>query len=259
MDKIRPEGIFLFLGATGVGKSFVASKIAEYLFGSKEKLRIIDLEQYKTPADFLKLLYGSKMEPGVLVQEVENHPFSVFLFENILEADSAVLSTLGKILNKGEIIDPVGEKYFLSRIIFILNLTKIGEEKKATHIGFIKGEKDSKEIIVPSKIMDVLDWVDEIVEFTPLTEEHLKLIAKEKLNEMIAEIKEKYKRIVTFSSKVLSTISREALKAGGFAHSVSEFIDRKIRIKLLDLITKEEKKEKFEIDVKLSKIDINKK
>ena len=100
VDKIRPEGIFLFLGATGVGKSFVASKIAEYLFGSKEKLRIIDLEQYKTPADFLKLLYGSKMEPGVLVQEVENHPFSVFLFENILEADSAVLSTLGKILNR---------------------------------------------------------------------------------------------------------------------------------------------------------------
>ena len=249
VDNTRPEGIFLFLGLTGVGKSFVAAKIAEYLFGSKEKLRIIDLEEYRTPGDFQKMIYGTKVDPGALVQEVENHPFSVVLFENIGEAHSAVLNALGKILNRGEIVDPYGEKHFLTRIIFILNLTRIGEVKKESRIGFIKGEKDSKEIFIPSKIMDLLDWVDEIVEFKPLTEVHLKRIAQEKLNGLIDEIKEKYNKIVEVGKDVTETIAREALIEGGFAHSVSKFIERKIKINLLDMITRDEKKDKFEINV----------
>lgn len=255
-DQTRPEGIFLFLGATGVGKSYVASKIAKYLFGSEEKLRIIDLIEYKKQEDVQKLLDGNKSEPGALIKEIENHPFSVIFFENILDAHSSVLNSIGKVVKKGEIIDPFGRKYFMSNNIFILSLTSIGEEKKETSIGFVKDNKILREIIIPPKIMNVLDWVDEIIQFSPLTEKHLKQIANEKLKILKVEIKEKYNTVINVNKSVFNTISYDSIREGKFAHSVSEFIDRKIKIKLLDMISKKNKDRKFEISVKSDKINI---
>jgi len=257
IENTRPEGIFLFLGPTGVGKSFIAKKIAEYLFGSEEKLRIINLGEFKRPEDIRKLIGNNKSNPGILIQEVENHPFSVILFENINQAHSLILSFLGKVLSKGNIIDAFGKKYPLSNIIFILNLTRIGEEKKESSIGFIKGDKLTDKIIIPAKIMNVLDWVDEIIEFSILSENQLKRIAEEKLKNLKREIKKKYQIEVFVSNQALNMIARRAHQEGGFAHSVGEIIEREIRIKVLDLITKKSTERKIEVDSDTKKIKLN--
>ena len=164
---LKPEGIFLFLGPTGVGKSFVASQIAAYLFGSQEKLRIIDLGVLKKAEDAEKLIHGDEEgSSGMLIREIENHPFSVILFENIETAHASVLYFLGKVLSKGEVIDRAGKKHYLANIIFILNLAGIGEAKKGSAIGFVNDDPRSGEIVISPKIMNVLDWVDEIIQFT---------------------------------------------------------------------------------------------
>ncbi len=256
INDARPEGIFLFLGATGVGKSFIAQKVAEYLFGNEKKLRIIDLKYYKKPGDIRKLIGDSRSIPGELVQEVEDHPFSVVLFENIAEAHSLVLAFLGKVLSRGYIVDPFGKKHHLSNIIFILNLTRIGEEKKGRKIGFVRSDKKSKTIVIPSKIMNVLDWVDEIIEFVPLLKDHLKEIARKKINNLIKEIRKKYNTAIEINDNVFNYIAAKALKDGSFAHSVGRIIEREIRIRLLDLISKGDKKKQVEVSMVSQKINL---
>lgn len=250
INRARPEGIFLFLGPTGVGKSFVARKIADFLFGDEGKLRIIDLTAFKKTEDIQKLVGSDPNSPGLLTHEVETHPFSVILFENIDEAHSSVLTFLGKILNKGELIDSAGKKHFLSNIIFILSLTHIGIERRESQIGFIKGDIPKSELIVSPKIMNMLDWVDEIIEFTPLSKEHLSQIALEKLKTLNSELQEKYHIRLIFNKKIADHISSKSLKDGAFAHSVGEIVERQIRIKVLDHVTRKKTTKKISISIK---------
>ncbi|MCP5054110.1 MAG: ATP-dependent Clp protease ATP-binding subunit, partial [bacterium] len=258
-NQSHPGGIFLFLGAAGVGKSYVARKIAEYLFGSRDKLRVIDMLDYTKPEDFKELISDDKADPGLLVREMDRHPFSVILFENISEADEEVLSSLGKALTKGIIVDAAGKKHFISNIIFILSLTSIGEEKFGSQIGFVKGDSINYELVIPPKIDNVLDWVDEIIQFEPLSEEDLNRIAGQKMDDIQKEIKKKYNSEFTITDKVYQVLSKESLVEGGFAHTVSEKIERQIKIRLLDLITKKETAQKFEISMKNNDIQIKRK
>ena len=257
IESTQPEGIFLFLGPTGVGKSFIAKQVAEYLFGSEEKLRIINLGDFKRPEDIRKIIGDTKSNPGILIQEVENHPFSVILFENIDQAHSLVLSFLGKVLSKGNIIDAFGKKYPLANIIFILNLTRIGEKLKESSIGFIKADTITGKLVIPAKIMNVLDWVDEIIEFSTLSEKQLKRIAEEKLKKLKREIKKKYQIDMQINNQTLNLIARRAIQEGHFAHSVGEIIEREIRIKVLDLITNKTSEHRIAVNSDAKKIKLN--
>jgi ATP-dependent Clp protease ATP-binding subunit ClpC len=235
----RPEGIFLFLGPTGVGKSFIAARIAAYLFGSPEKLRVIDLAGYKKADDAEKLVSGdAEGGAGILVREIENHPFSVILFENIEEAHSAVLYFLGKVLTQGEVADNLGKRHTLANIIFILSLAGIGEVKKGSPIGFVKGDPRSGDIVISPKIMNVLDWVDEIIQFVPLTLEHLKQIAAIQIGKLAAELNERYRCRLSVDDELLKVLAGKAETSGRYAHAVSEFIEREIRLPAVDLATR---------------------
>jgi ATP-dependent Clp protease ATP-binding subunit ClpA len=216
INRSRPEGIFLFLGPAGVGKSYVARQIAHYLFGGRDKMRVIDIQDYEAPEDFKKLISDDKADPGILVREVDQHPFSVILFENIGDAHEEVLDCLGQTITKGEIIDAAGKKH------------------------------------------SVLDWVDEIIEFEPLSEEHLEQIAGHKVSDIRSEIKSKYNSEVNVDEAVLDALSKESLQEGGFAHMVSELIERRIKIRLLDLIANTGNKQAFDVIMKDNAIEIKK-
>jgi ATP-dependent Clp protease ATP-binding subunit ClpA len=251
VNVMKPQGIFLFLGPAGIGKSFVAARIAEYLFGSVEKLRRIDLADFKKAEDIGKLTGGAGMEEtGLLIREIENHPFSVLLLENIDEAHSAVLYFLGKALSRGEIIDPFGKKHYLANIIVILSLSAIGEEKKGTTIGFVSSGPRSGSIIIAPKIMNVLDWVDEIIQFAPLDRGHLEQIARIRLDELARELVQRHGCKFSLGPGLLDAVVEAAEKSGRFAHAVSEFIEREIRI------TRTDKKLKLRIRIEKKRVHI---
>lgn len=254
----RPEGIFLFLGPAGVGKSYISRHIAHYLFGGKDKLRIIDIKDYEDPNDFKKLVSDNKSSPGILIDEVDQHPFSVILFDNIHDAHAEVLDSLGQTITKGSIVDAAGKRHHISNNIFILSLTSIGEAKRESSIGFVKGDKILFQVVIPPKIDSVLDWVDEIIEFQPLSEEHLEQIAGQKMDDIASEIKRRYNSEVKVDEAVLDALSKESLYEGGFAHTVSELIERRIKIRLLDLITHTAGKQSFDVSLNDNTIEIKK-
>ncbi len=255
---MRPQGIFLFLGPAGIGKSFVAARIAEYLFGSVKKLRIIDLAEFKKAEDIDKLVGGRGAEnSGLLINEIEAHPFSVLLFENIAAAHASILYFLGKTLSKGEIIDAFGKKHFLANIIVILSLTAIGEERKGSTIGFVANGRRPETLFIEPKIMNVLDWVDEIIQFAPLNAEQLKKIAVIHLQVLTRDLSKRYGCKLTVDSGLLDNLVAAAEKSGRFAHAVSEFIEREIRLPVMDLITKTDKKLRLRISAEKNRIRID--
>ncbi len=257
VNALRPEGIFLFLGPTGVGKSFIAARIAEYLFGSPEKLRVIDLAGYLKAEDAERLVRGDgESGAGALVREVENHPFSVILFENIEEAHSSVLYSLGKTLTQGQVLDEMGKRHYLANIIFILSLTGIGEAKKGSAIGFVKVDPRSGELIVAPKIMNVLDWVDEIIQFTPLTREHLHQIAVLQMEAIRGELLERYRCRLRADDEVLRELAAEAEKSGRFAYAVHEFLEHQVRLPAIDIVTKTDKKMRLRVRLEDQRVRI---
>lgn len=255
VNPLRPEGIFLFLGPTGVGKSFIAARIAEYLFGSPEKLRVIDLAGYRKAEDAERLVRGEG-GAGALVREVENHPFSVILFENIEEAHSSVLYSLGKTLTQGQVLDELGKSHYLANIIFILSLTGIGEAKKGSAIGFVKVDPRSGELIVAPKIMNVLDWVDEIIQFTPLTREHLQQIAGLRMQAIRGELLERYRCRLRADDEVLEALAAEAEKSGRFAYAVQEFLEHQVRLPAIDIVTKTDGKMRLRVRLQEQRVRI---
>jgi ATP-dependent Clp protease ATP-binding subunit ClpC len=256
-NALKPEGIFLFLGPTGVGKSFVAARIAEYLFGSPEKLRLIDLAEFKKADDAEKLVSGDdEGGAGVLISEIEKHPFSVIFFENIDEAHSSVLYFLGKMLSKGEVVDCFGKKHYLANIIFILSLTGIGEAKKGSTIGFVKEDPRSGEIVISPKIMNVLDWVDEIIQFTPLSLGHLKEIAAIQLEKLRRDLQDRYQCKLSVDDGLPDVLAGEAERSGRYAHAVSDFIEREIRLPAVDIVTKTDKKPQLRVTLEKKRVRV---
>ncbi len=233
----RSEGVFLFLGPPGVGKNFVAGEISKYLFGSDEKLRVIDLSEYKKPEDNSKLIVGEDGEMGDMIKEFELHPFSVIFFENIDKTHKATLTFLKEMLSKGEVLDQRGKKYYVSNKIFIFSLTKIGDEVSQNQIGFVKGNKTLNRLIVPPKIVDILDWVDEIIEFSPLCKESLEKIAVNEMKNIAEEISKRFGRKLIFDKKISKMLSARAEERGGSAHMIVEFVERQIRLKVIDYTT----------------------
>jgi ATP-dependent Clp protease ATP-binding subunit ClpC len=257
VNALKPEGIFLFLGPTGVGKSFVAARVAEYLFGSPEKLRVIDLAGFKKAEDADKLVRGDgEGRAGALVREVEDHPFSVILFENIEEAHSSVLYFLGRALTRGEVVDDLGKKHFLANIIFVLSLTGIGEAKKGSAIGFVKVDPRSGELVVSPKIMNVLDWVDEIIQFTPLNQEHLLKIAAIQLQALCRDLQERYRCRLRVDDEVLRLLASEAEQSGRYAYAVSEFLEREVRLPAVDMVTRTDKELRLRVILDKKRVQI---
>jgi len=253
----KAEGIFLFLGPPGVGKSYVAREIAKYLFGSEDKLRVIDLSEYKKAEDSSELIVGKDGGMGELIKEFELHPFSVILFENIDRTHKATLSFLKEMLSKSEVLDHKGKKYCVSNKIFIFSLTKIGDEVFQNQIGFVKGNKTLNRLVIPPKIVDILDWVDEVIEFSPLRKESLKKIAINEMKNIAEEIDKRFGRELIFDKKISKILSAEVEERGGSAHMIVEFVERQIRLKVIDYTTENNSKSgKLYIKFKDNKIEI---
>ena len=141
-DPRRPIGSFIFLGPTGVGKTFLAQKLAEFMFGDRDALIQIDMSEYMEKFTASRLIgsppgYVGYEEGGQLSEAVRRRPYAVVLFDEIEKAHPDVMHLLLQILEDGKITDSLGRKIDFRNTIIIMT-SNVGAEtlKRQTTMGF---------------------------------------------------------------------------------------------------------------------------
>ena len=205
-DPRRPIGSFIFLGPTGVGKTFLARSLAEFMFGDSDALIQIDMSEYMEKFTSSRLIgsppgYVGHEEGGQLSEAVRRRPYSVVLFDEVEKAHPDVMHLLLQILEEGTVTDSLGRKIDFRNTIIILT-SNVGAEliKKQTTLGFGAPKHDEGYDTMQGKILEetkkvfkpeFLNRLDDIIVFHTLTKEMLTSIVDLEVVKVVDRIKEK--------------------------------------------------------------------
>ncbi len=205
-DPRRPIGSFIFLGPTGVGKTFLARSLAEFMFGDSDAIIQIDMSEYMEKFTSSRLIgsppgYVGYEEGGQLSEAIRRRPYSVVLFDEIEKAHPDVMHLLLQILEEGTVTDSLGRKIDFRNTIIILT-SNVGAEliKKQTTLGFGAPALDGSHDTMRDKILEeskrvfkpeFLNRIDDIIVFHSLSKEMLSRIVDLEVAKVSVRIKEK--------------------------------------------------------------------
>ena len=205
-DPRRPIGSFVFLGPTGVGKTFLARTLAEFMFGDADALIQIDMSEYMEKFTASRLIgsppgYVGYEEGGQLSEAVRRRPYAVVLFDEIEKAHPDVMHLLLQILEEGKITDSLGRKIDFRNTIIIMT-SNVGADliRRQTTLGFGAPKLDDNYDVMRDKIMEetkrifkpeFLNRLDDTIVFHTLTKPDLIQIVDLEVAKVIQRIKAK--------------------------------------------------------------------
>ena len=254
-DPKRPIGSFMFLGPTGVGKTLLAKKLAQFLFNSDEALIRVDMSEYMEKFNVSRLVgappgYVGYEEGGQLTEKVRRHPYSVVLLDEIEKAHPDVFNMLLQVLDEGNLTDGLGRKVDFKNTIIIMTSNIGTRELKdfGAGVGFNTSEltKERSDSVIRKALNrqfspEFLNRVDDIVTFGALNHDCILKIVD-------IELASFYKRVEENGLKLEITDAAKNLVADrGFdiqygARPLKRAIQSEIEDPLSEMLLREEAK-----------------
>lgn len=195
-DPSRPFGVFFFVGPTGVGKTEIGKALAEYLFGSADRMIRLDMSEYKDPLSFEKLIGNpqagekSALGRGQLTSRIREQPFSVILIDEVEKAHPNVFDLFLQVFDDGRLSDARGESFDFRQTIIIMT-SNLGSDLRRSSLGFAVGAvHDGHEPSVLKEMEDTflpefLNRIDEVVVFGALDTDVMRKIAQRELGRVL--------------------------------------------------------------------------
>ncbi len=269
-DPRRPIGSFIFLGPTGVGKTFLAKNLAEFMFGDADALIQIDMSEYMEKFSSSRLIgsppgYVGYEEGGQLSEAVRRRPYSVVLFDEIEKAHPDVMNLLLQILEEGQITDSFGRRIDFRNTIIILT-SNVGANliKKQSKVGFSAIEKDASDydsmkesIMEESKNTfkpEFLNRLDQMVVFRMLESADLQQIAQLEIDKILARLKEKQIEL-KFDKSAMEFLIEEGSDAAFGARPMRRAVERFVEDPLAEALLRGDVKEGDNVKVSRKKGD----
>ena len=201
-DPNKPIGTFMFLGPTGVGKTYLAKKIAEYLFDSPDALIRMDMSEYMEKFTVSRLVgappgYVGYEEGGQLTEKVRRRPYSVVLLDEIEKAHPDVFNILLQVMDEGRLTDSLGRKIDFKNTIIILTSNVGSRQLKdfGTGVGFQTSDniKEQAQGVITKALNrafspEFLNRVDDIIMFDQLDQEALFKIIDNELKDFFSRV-----------------------------------------------------------------------
>jgi ATP-dependent Clp protease ATP-binding subunit ClpC len=203
----KPIGSFMFLGPTGVGKTHIAKKLAEYMFGDEDSLIRLDMSEFQEKHSISRLIgsppgYVGHEEGGQLTEKVRRRPYSIVLFDEIEKANKEIYNTLLQLLDDGQLTDSSGRKVNFKNCMVIMT-SNVGVKKLSdfgTGVGFgTKSKIEREESIKDGMLLDelkkqfppeFLNRLDDVVIFKTLTKEQISKIVELEIDKLVDRVTE---------------------------------------------------------------------
>jgi ATP-dependent Clp protease ATP-binding subunit ClpA len=256
-DASRPLSNFLFVGGTGVGKTYTAKKIAKYYFGNPESFIQLNMSEYQDKTGVAKLIganagYVGYDEGGLLTEYVRNHPNCVVLFDEVEKCEAKILDLLLQILDEGYITDNLNRKIDFKNSVIIMT-SNIGQsEKSKRSMGFLPDSEESASLYHRSLKKhlrpELISRIDETIIFEDLAEQdlikiiHLELIKiKNRLTDKNIELE--------YSPALKRNIFKQLESQKPHAREIKNLVKTLVQVPLSHFIVKNRNVEKISIKV----------
>ena len=236
----RPIGTFLFVGPTGVGKTYLVKCLAEQLFGSKDALIRVDMSEYGEKFSVSRLVgappgYVGYEEGGQLTDRVRRKPYSVVLLDEIEKAHPDVFNTLLQVMDEGRLTDGNGVTADFRNTLVVM--TSNSGTRQLREVGAGMGFDRNRDEIAPEKARSVimnalkkqfapefLNRLDDIIVFNPLNKENASQITDLELKELLDRVKE-----MGYALKITDNAKQFILSKGFDAQYGARSLKRAVR------------------------------
>ncbi|WP_437571184.1 AAA family ATPase [Sorangium sp. So ce542] len=251
VDPRRPYGVYLFTGPTGTGKTELAKRMAELIYGSASRLLRFDMSEQSGP-DAPARLIGDRYAPdGLLTQRVREQPFSLVLLDEIEKAHPSVHSLLLQLFEDGRLTDAAARPAHFNHAVVVMT-SNLGARARPS-VGFggagvpearalAMAEEAAQEVARAVREFfppELFNRIDRVVPFRPLTPEVAVRVAEKELDRLLCRRGLAERSVfVRRGAGVAERIAREAFVAEDGARSVKRFIEDEIGSLLTDALTR---------------------